>query len=345
MSQLRLSVALLSLAALPAAGQVRSAGTPAAAGPTASPAALKRAPAAKAAAGGYTIDQFLSPSSPLEVSAAKKTDKVAWVSYEKGLRNVYVASAPDFKAVRVTKFLDDDGVDVGSVRISDDGSLVTFIRGSGQNRVGLIANPSHNPDGPERAVWAAKTDGSGAWRLAVISNTEVAAGGGRGGGAPELSPDGRYIVFARDGQLYRARTARGAATSMDTAGVPFIKEWGRQSNPLWSPDGSRLAFVSTRENHAFVGVYDMKTRKVEFLAPSTDMDGAPVWSPDGKRIAFIRRPGTPFGQQVANGGAFGQAPPAAGGAPAQGGRGGRGRGMVVAAAATLRKPERRVDAR
>src|SRR5215831_6302409 len=115
MSQLRLSLALLSIAALPAAAQVRSAGTPAAA--AASPAALKRAPAGKVA-GGYTIDQFLSPSSPLEVSAAKKADKVAWVSYEKGMRNVYVASAPDFKAVRVTKFLDDDGVDVGSVRIS-----------------------------------------------------------------------------------------------------------------------------------------------------------------------------------------------------------------------------------
>ena len=55
----------------------------------------------------YTIDQFMSPASPLEVSAAKKADKIAWVSYEKGMRNVYVASAPDFKATRITKFMDD----------------------------------------------------------------------------------------------------------------------------------------------------------------------------------------------------------------------------------------------
>jgi dipeptidyl aminopeptidase/acylaminoacyl peptidase len=315
MSQLRLSFAVVSVIALPAAAQVRTAGAPAAS----AAASTTRAPTAKAVA-GYTIDQFLSPSSPLEISAARKADKVAWVSYERGMRNVYVASAPDFRAVRITKFMNDDGIDVGSVRLSDDGSIATFIRGSGQNRVGWVANPSHDPDGPERAVWAAKTDGTGAWRLAVISNTEVAAGGGRGGGAPELSPDGRYIVFARDGQLYRARTARGS-TAMDTAGVPFIKEWGRQSNPQWSPDGSKLAFVSTRENHAFVGLYDMRTRKVDFVAPSTDFDGSPVWSPDGKRIAFIRRPGTPFGQQVAANTPFGQAAPPPGAAP-----GGRGRG-------------------
>ena len=107
---------------------------------------------------------------------------------------------------------------------------------------------------------------------------------------------------------------------MDTAGVPFIKEWGRQSDPVWSPDGAKLAFVSTRENHAFIGVYDVKTRKVDFLAPSTDMDGGPVWSPDSKRIAFIRRPGTPFGQQVAA-----NATERSGGGSRAGGGGGGGR--------------------
>ena len=129
-------------------------------------------------------------------------------------------------------------------------------------------------------------------------------------------------MFVRDGQIFRARTARGAKAAIDTGGVPFIKEWGRQSNPQWSPDGSKLAFVSTRDNHAFIGIYDMKTRAVEFISPSIDIDGSPTWSPDGKRIAFIRRPGTPFGQQaVAAGTPFGQAAAAGG---AGGGRGGRG---------------------
>lgn len=271
-----------------------------------------------------SIDAWMGPASPLEISAAKKRDKIAWVSYERGMRNVYVASAPDFRPVKVTQFNKDDGVDLGSVRLSDDGTIVTFIRGHGQNRLGWVANPSHSPDGGERALWAAATDGSGTWRVANVENRDV--GGGRGGGAPDLSPDGRYIVFSRDGQIYRARTARGIPTRVDTAAIPFIRSWGRQSNPVWSPDGSKIAFVSTRDNHSFIGMYDMKTHSVSYVSPSVDFDNSPTWSADGKRLAFIRRPGTPFGAQT-QAGAGGVGNP---GGPAaqqgQAGRGGRGGG-------------------
>ena len=280
-------------------------------------------------AAGPTVEQFMSPPSPLEFGAAKKAERLAWVTYERGMRNVYTAAAPDWKPVRITNFMKDDGVDVGSVRLSDDGTVAIFVRGAGQNRVGWSANPSHDPNGPDRAVWAAKTDGSGAWRMGSIMNTEIAAGGGRGGGSPELSPDGKHVVFVRDGQIYHTRVVRGATSAMDTAGVPFIKEWGRQGGPVWSPDGSKIAFVSTRDNHSFIGLYDMAKRTVTFLSPSVDFDGSPAWSPDGKQIAFTRRPGTPFGGQAqqGTGGIGSPAGPASarGGRGAQGGRGaGRG---------------------
>src|SRR3954469_3166656 len=81
-----------------------------------------------------TVAQFLSPSSPLELARAKDADRVAWVAYERGMRNVYTAAAPDFKAVRLTSFLQDDGIDVSDVELSDDGSVAIFIRGTAPNR-------------------------------------------------------------------------------------------------------------------------------------------------------------------------------------------------------------------
>ncbi len=261
-----------------------------------------------------TVAQFLSPAYPSELVAAKKADRVAWIAYDRGQRNVYTAAAPDFKPVRLTKFLDDDGVVLSELEISDDGSVVVFTRGSEPNRAGWIANPSSNPNGPERAIWAARTNGTGAWKLVA-------------GSGPALAPNGASVAFAQDSQIYRVRVA---AAVTDKPDKPLIKEWGRNSSPRWSPDGSRLAFVSARENHSYVGVYDTKTQRVEYLAPGVDFDTSPTWSPDGQRVAFIRRPGTPFGQQAQPGvgGIGGPSGPAAG----RGGRGNAGRGGRGAAA-------------
>jgi len=106
-----------------------------------------------------TIEQFLSPASPLEVTSARRADRVAWMTYDRGMRNVYTASAPDFRPVRLTKFLDDDGRDLTDVSLSDDGSIAVFVRGSAPNRQGWIANPSHDPSGAERVIWAVRTSG------------------------------------------------------------------------------------------------------------------------------------------------------------------------------------------
>jgi dipeptidyl aminopeptidase/acylaminoacyl peptidase len=257
-----------------------------------------------------SVAPFISPGFPSDLVSAKKADRIAWLVYERGMRNVYAASAPDFKPVRLTKFLDDDGVILSDLEISDDGSVVTFTRGSESNPQGWIANPSSNPDGPERAIWAARTNGTGAWKLTQ----------GEGGA---LAPDGASVAFAKDGQIYRVRVSQAAP---DKADQPMIKEWGRNSTPRWSPDGSRLAFVSARENHSYVAVYDLKTRHLTYLAPGVDFDAGPTWSPDSKRIAFIRRPGTPFGQQAQTGvgGIGGPTGPAAGRGRGNGGRGGRG---------------------
>ncbi len=58
----------------------------------------------------------------------------------------------------------------------------------------------------------------------------------------------------------------------------------------WAPDGSALAFVSSRGDHSFIGVYNPSEKRLTYLNPSVDRDGSPSWSPDSKRIAYVRVP-------------------------------------------------------
>jgi dipeptidyl-peptidase-4 len=245
-----------------------------------------------------TIEQFLMPGTPTEVVAAKKAERIAWTAYEHGLRNVYTAAAPDFAPVRLTNVTKDDGVELSDISVSDDGAVVVFVRGTQPNREGWVANPTANPTGAERTIWAAQTRGGGAWKLGE-------------GTTPALSPNGRTVAYAKDGQIYSYRIGAGGATGASSAGAkgaagaksapPLIKAWGTNGNITWSPDGTKIAFVSNRIDHSLIGIYDVRTRDVTFLSPSVDHDTSPTWSPDGTRVALIRRPGTPFGQQAHQG--------------------------------------------
>jgi len=67
---------------------------------------------------------------------------------------------------------------------------------------------------------------------------------------------------------------------------------GAADQPKWSPDSKRIAFVSERDTHSFVAIYDFDRDSVRYLAPSVDKDFMPRWSTDGKWIVFVRTAGT-----------------------------------------------------
>jgi len=262
-----------------------------------------------------SVAPYIAPAFPEDLVSARKVDRVAWLAYDQGRRNVYTAAAPGFKPVKITNFTEDDGVVLEDLSISDDGSTVAFLRGGAPNTRGWAAVPNSDPNGGEIAIWAAKTDGSGAWRLGL-------------GSAPALAPNGKTVAFARDGEIFSYRVTKTPADSIERGQKALVRLWGRNAQPRWSPDGGKLAFTSVRDNHSYVAVYDLKKRHIDYMAPGVDFDASPSWSADAKRIAFIRRPGTPFGQQAQAGdGSLGNpnfAPNGRGGRAGGGGRGGRG---------------------
>src|SRR5579872_7055631 len=109
---------------------------------------------ASAAGAGFTLEQVLSAPFPSELVAAPGGGKVAWVLNEHGARNVWVASAPDFKGTRVTAYTEDDGQDLGQLGWTPDGRSIVYVRGGDLEFLGRNdPNPMSNPAGVEQAIW------------------------------------------------------------------------------------------------------------------------------------------------------------------------------------------------
>ncbi|MBZ5497213.1 MAG: prolyl oligopeptidase family serine peptidase [Acidobacteriia bacterium] len=271
----------------------------------------------------FTIEKILSYSWPSELVSAKKADRIAWLEAERGLRNVYTAVGPGFKPVRLTDFMQDDGKELTGLRISEDGSVVVFVRGQGPNRDGWIANPANDAAGGHQEIWSVSTRKGKPARLAEANG-------------PVLAPNGKWVLFVRDGQIFEVPVNVSGKLAATSSGEPLIKAWGRNGDPKWSPDSKKIAFVSNRTDHSLIVIYDHEKRQLAYLSPSVDRDSSPTWSPDGKRIAFLRRPGASFvqtttlaQQQAQQGrgvgtGRVGGAPQAGRGGAAQGGQRGAG---------------------
>jgi dipeptidyl aminopeptidase/acylaminoacyl peptidase len=220
--------------------------------------------------GPFSVEQILSAPFPSELVASPSGARVAWVFDDRGVRNVWVAEVPAFAGRRLTTYQHDDGQEITGLSFSPDGSALVFVRGGAANRAGEVPNPASNAAGAEQAVWTVPVGGGDPRKL------------GAGSGAA-VSPKGDLVAFVQRGQIWLA------GLSGTPAAAAAVHARGSARGLEWSPDGSRLAFVSGRGTHAFIGVVDIASKVITWLEPSLDTDDAPVWSPDGTRVAFIRK--------------------------------------------------------
>ncbi|HWY42454.1 MAG TPA: prolyl oligopeptidase family serine peptidase [Candidatus Sulfotelmatobacter sp.] len=217
----------------------------------------------------FTLEQVLSAPFPADLVASKTGNRIAWTLDEQGKRNVWVAEGPEFKARRLTSYLEDDGQELSSLSFSTGGETLVYVHGGGKNPAGQYPNPTSNPAGVEQAVWAVKWSGGEPKKIDEGRSAKTSPGG--------------WVAYTRDGQIWIA-PLDGSAKPMQ------IVARGQNGQVEWSPDGKKLAFTSARNDHSFIGVYDVETKTVKFLAPSVDSDQSPQWSADGKRVAFVRQP-------------------------------------------------------
>jgi TolB protein len=126
-------------------------------------------------------------------------------------------------------------------------------------------------------------------RLVVLLPVFVALAGCGSSGPPPPSTllfvssrDGDYAIFglSANGDEHRLTKAKGDPAT--PAGLFF------QTEPAWSPDGRRIAFVSRRDGRSHIYVMRADGTGLRRVTNAPANDESPTWSPDGRRIAFAR---------------------------------------------------------
>jgi TolB protein len=171
--------------------------------------------------------------------------------------------------------------------VNTDGTGLTNIT----NNPGGDFRPVWSPDGSKITyvgsghLWIMNADGSGKTQIGGDSPVEQEA--------PTWSPDGRMLAFmvVLGGILHPHTDHELHVISVDGSGEQTIATGNILTEPIWSPDGSRIVYGE--EFQVVVVINPDGSNRRQLTGGDLSRTG-PVWSTDGARLAYtIDYPATP----------------------------------------------------
>src|SRR5688572_1802814 len=108
----------------------------------------------------------------------------------------------------------------------------------------------------------------------------------------DVSPDGKHVVFDMLGDIYVIPATGGDATrlthSLPQRGDGIIRGQPLNVQPRFSPDGSRIVFVSDRDGADNIYVMNVDGSSVRQITTGRNIHSSPVWLLRGDSIAARR---------------------------------------------------------
>ena len=206
-----------------------------------------------------------------------------------------------------------DGTKIAFLRITGLGGAEIWVAnadGSDAHYLGINGeDPAWSPDGTKIAFWTFGSPGGSAGIFVVNADGSGVARllEGRDARTPDWSPDGTKIAYRdsrpegfSDPEIFVVNVDGTNPTSLTP---PDFRSGIRLENfaPSWSPDGSRIAFVSGSPSPVQQDIYAIRadgSQRVRLSESSPDRSfaGDPSWSPDGTQILYDRHGF--FGSQI-----------------------------------------------